>query len=271
MITTLLKHEFIRTRGMLATITGIAALTVAVGTAMTATSWPVIAEFGTVLAFLIIAVLVPANQLGLAFDFWNSSFRRTGYFTQTLPVKGGTIYTAKAVWGGVVTLAVIVLDLLLIALFWLAFGPAMGLGRNFFAVAAEAMEALPAGIIAGALAFFVVSFLGWLAQLYFAATLGSGARLGRLGFGGPVIVYLIMYVAGQILTMLGMVLIPLGLAVGINGGGTGLTTFSFIELASGGSPSQDVIPLGFVPPLLVIFVVSVWWSIRNWNRRIALA
>ncbi|WP_293699151.1 hypothetical protein [uncultured Agrococcus sp.] len=280
MIATLLKHEFIRTRGMLAAILGIGVLLTVVGTLMTATGWIVIAELGSILAFIVISVLVPALQIGLAFDFWFSSFRRTGYFTQTLPIKGSTIYWSKALWGTLITIAGLGISVLLSAMFWAALGPSMMMSGNLFAEIGALADFLPTGPAVAIVAFVVISYVGWLMQLLFAATIGSGKALGRLSIGGPIIVYLVAYTISQIILLLGLLLIPLAVEVTESGARiiqAGLLSEMLTELQLSSAPTESasggtaIVPLGFIPPMLLIYVVSIWWSVRNWNKKIALA
>lgn len=270
MITTLLKHEWLRTRGLIAAIAGIAILAVTAATALVALDWTAVSGLGMVLGVFALGALVPAMQIGLAVDFWNSSFRRTGYFTQSLPIRGTTIFAAKAIWGSIVTLASIVLAVLLLALLWLPTGPnILGVDANLLALIGELFDMVPAWASIGAIAFLAVSMLGALAQLYFAATLGSGRALGRLGIGGPVIVYIATYVAGQILTMVGMLAVPLG--IGFAHGELGLVRFSLIDEMATGANTDDIMPIGFIAPLLIIFIAVTVWSAQHWRKRISLA
>lgn len=65
---TLLTHEWLRTRGRLALIAGIAALIVAVGALAAATRWVLVAPVGAIGAVAAAYALVPVSQLLLAFD-----------------------------------------------------------------------------------------------------------------------------------------------------------------------------------------------------------
>ena len=87
----LLKHEFLRTKGMLAVVAGAAFLLALAGTLLAATGVPVLASVGLVVALAAVLGLVPAAQLALAVAYWRSSYGRTGYLTQTLPVRGSTV------------------------------------------------------------------------------------------------------------------------------------------------------------------------------------
>ena len=277
MITTLLKHEWLRTRNPMLGIAVIAALAVGAATLLALTGWPVIAGFGAGIGIVITLALTPVTQIVLAFDFWNSSFRRTGYFTQSLPIRGSTIYWTKALWGAIVSLASLALTVLLLALFWLGFGPLIGVDANVFAHLGPLFEVMPTALTVSLLAFLIVAYLGFLAQLLFAATLGSGAKLNRLGIGGPIIVYIAVYIAGQVLVLVCMVAIPLG--IDLSAGGFELIAYNvFADLGASVTSSADpastpseIMPIGFVPPLLVIFVVAAVWAARRWDTRIALA
>ena len=120
----------------------------------------------------------------------------------------------------------------------------------------------------------ILSGFGWLAQLYFAATLGSGRVLGRFGIGGPVIVYVAMYMIAQAVMFAGILLIPFGLEFVPGNGGTtvdyNLVNYNVLNDMLSAAPSQTM-PLGFLPVLLVVLLVSVVWSTRIWNRKVALA
>src|SRR5690625_4541204 len=102
---TLLKHEFLRTRNMLALVAGVAVLLALAGTLLAATGVPVLSSVGLVAGLAAVLGLVPAAQLALAVAYWRSSYGRAGYLTQTLPVKGSTIYWAKMLWAWAVSLA----------------------------------------------------------------------------------------------------------------------------------------------------------------------
>ena len=104
MIAALLKHEWLRTRSLLGSIGAVAVLLVAAGTALTATGWPGISLVGMLMVMAPLAALVPATQIALAVHYWQSSYSRTGYFTQSLPLSGVTIYAAKLAWALLVSL-----------------------------------------------------------------------------------------------------------------------------------------------------------------------
>ena len=105
MTTTLLKHEWLRTRGALGMYFGITVLVGLLGSLLGASGWSVLSVLGLLLAFLAVLVLVPGVQLLLVADYWRSGYGRTGYFTQSIPVRGATIFRAKLLWAVLVSLA----------------------------------------------------------------------------------------------------------------------------------------------------------------------
>lgn len=77
------------------------------------------------------------------------------------------------------------------------------------------------------------------------------------------------YFVTQILTALGIVLLPLGL--GIHGGSLAVVGFetNFAD-AFVGEGNDDVMPLGFLPVLLLVSAVCLWCTHYSWNRKVSL-
>lgn len=274
MIRTLLKHEAIRTRGMLLAIGGVAAAMGAVGAILGWTGWPVIAHFGMFIGFAGAIALVPALQLAQGIDYWRSSYGRVGYFTQTLPVRGSRTYWAKLLWALVVLLLAVVL--------------AIGIG--FVALLGSAG---PLGIDAGALPSMIVDFFAdviatapwWVVagvpllllamlalntvMLFCAASVGSEQRMHPLGWGGPVLVWIALYIAMQVAMFVMILAVPFGLTID-DAGGFGVVGVDLLGAMVRGTGVQ-LVPLGFVPALLLIIPPMLWRTARSWERKVSLA
>ena len=273
MIATLMKHEALRTRGLLGTVGGVAAVLVAAGTALTATGWPGISLFGMLMVAVALGGLVPVLQIALTVHFWSSSYGRTGYFTQSLPLRGPTIFAAKLLWTLLVSLAGVLVALVLLAAVWPVLAGQLGTERNPVTALEQLWSSLsgaaPGALLALGLALAVSMVLIWPIQYFFAASVGSEAPLNRLGFAGPVIVFLGLYVALQVLVFLGMAVLPWG--IGMADGQLGVVRWAvFEEMAAGAAAQDDVMPIGFVPMLLLVTVVCLLRSIHSWRRRISL-
>jgi hypothetical protein len=267
----LLKHEFVRTWPMLGLAGGVAVLVALAGALLGATGWPVLATFGTVLTVMAAFALVPVVQILLAVQYWQSSYGRTGYLTQTLPLKGATIYWAKMLWAWLVSIV------------GTAVSVGIGLGASRLTALGDAgplvvevslreawnqlQEVAPGWGTVALVAAFLMMILIWPTQYFFAASIGSQAPMNRLGAGGPVLVWLGLYVVVQVLTFVSFAAVPL--AVGMQDGTLAFVRFDvFAEMAAGTSP--QVMPVGFVPALLLVAGACLVWTVHSWKRRVSL-
>lgn len=271
---TLLKHEFLRTRNMLALVAGVAILLALAGTLLAATGVPLLASVGLVAGLAAVFGLVPAAQLALAVAYWRSNYGRTGYLTQTLPVRGSKIYWAKMTWAWAVSLVAAALSIGIV----LAAAPVVSSGvggepGSMLTTLRGAWTTLnevtgPWGVVA-VLAAMAMMILIWPTQYFFAASIGSQAPLNRMGVAGPVVVWLGVYLVTQLVTFGSFAAVPL--AVGMSGDQLGFVRFDlFAEMAAGSSSSAEVMPVGFLPALLLVSLVCLIWSVRSWNRRVSL-
>lgn len=272
MMATLLKHEWLRTRAMIGTIAALDALVVIVCAGLAITGWSVVSTAGMFFGVAAALALVPVLQIAMAVDYWLSSYRRTGYFTHSLPIRGSKIFTAKIAWALLVTLAAIVVTLALTAILWTAYAVPLGLEANPFTLVGELVASVTGvmspWLIVGTVLLFLVMYLIWPVQYFFVASIGSETPLNRLGAGGPVIVFAVLYVVSQLLSFVGMFAIPLG--IGPVGDGVGLVTFNLIGEIAAGSNTTSIMPIGFVIPLVLLAVVCWWRTAWSWNRKVTL-
>lgn len=273
MITTLMKHEWLRTRGLLGTIGAIVLVLVAAGTALTATGWPGISLIGMLMVVVPLVALVPAAQIALTIHYWQSSYSRTGYFTQSLPVRGPTIYAAKLLWALLISFAGLLASVGLLLAAWPVLAGQLGAERNPFSIiqqmwssgaAVASTPLLLAGIV-----LFVGMILVWPIQYFFAASVGSETPLNRLGLGGPVVVFLGLYLASQVLTFLGIAVLPWG--IGMVDGQLGVVQWSvFAEMAAGSASTNDIMPIGFVPVILLVTLACLLRTVHSWRSKVSL-
>lgn len=274
MTTTLLTHEWLRTRGALGTTLGVIALVGVLGGLLGAAGWPLLSQLGLALGMLAAVVAVPAVQLTLAADYWRTGYGRTGYFTHSIPVRGAVIFWAKLVWAMVASLAALVLTAGLAVLTWWSAARQSGLTSPSYSVLSDAWTtvttAAPAWMIAAGVLVTLGSFLIWPVYYYFSVSVGHERRLATLGAGGPVVVFVLVYVATQVLSLLAMIALPFGISMGA-GGSLEFVRFDMIgELAAGAAASDDVMPVGFLAASAVVVVFCLWRTARSWNHRVAL-
>lgn len=271
--TTLLKHEWLRTRGPLATLFGLIALVGVLGSLLGASGWPLLSELGLAAGILAAVVAVPAVQLALAADYWRSGYGRTGYFTHSIPVRGSRIFWVKLAWTMLVSLVAIVLTVVLVVLAWWANAQRSGGAPPSWSMLGDAWATLtavtPAWMIVAGVVLLLASVLVWPVYYYFSISVGHERRLAGLGAGGPVVVFVVVYLATQALALLGMLVLPFG--VGEADGETlGLVGFDLVGELAAGNATSEVMPIGFVVSLVALAAFCLWRTARSWNRKVAL-
>lgn len=271
---TLIKHEWLRTRGQLATLLGLIALVGVLGTLLGASGWPLLSQLGLAGGVLAALIAVPAVQLTLTADYWRSGYGRTGYFTQSIPARGSRIFWAKLAWAVLASLVAIVLTIALGLLTWWAIAQRSGgdpvSWSRLTEVWAGVTAVTPAWMIVAGTAVVLGWILVWPVFYYFSVSVGHERRLAGLGAGGPVVVFVGVYISTQVLALLGMILLPFGVGQA-DGEMLGIVRFNTLsELAAGSGASNDIMPIGFVATLVALAAFCLWRTARSWNHKVAL-
>lgn len=128
--------------------------------------------------------------------------------------------------------------------------------------------------------YILLSLLISVISLIFVITVGSEARLHRLGAGGPVLIYFIYYIAGQILALVSMFFIPLGIKIGFDPVTDAIIK---LELVTEGmfryfldtirltaDPKQAIIGIGFIFTQILLAVVMTILSYRSFDKKFSL-
>lgn len=272
MVTTLIKHEALRTRKWLAIVFGAATLLTMVGTLMAYTPWPIIRGLGFMLGLVAVSAFLFVVQLGLAYDYWRSSYSRTGYFTHSLPVSGSTIYGAKLLWGCIISVAALLWNLVLALPVVFAASHIFDLGLTFSNLGdglRSLLSAAPSWLWATAAVLVLLWLFATVAQYYFAASIGSESKMNRYGIGGPILVWVLLYVVMQVVLFVGIIAIPLGVDLAPDGT-PALVSTNFLELMLN-NEDADLLPLGFLPVTFFVTGLLIWRTVVSWTKKVSLA
>ncbi len=272
MVSTLIKHEIKRTARWFGIIALAAVLVVGA-----ATTGAVILRgpLGGLLAglALIAALALPAGvQLWQGIDLYRTSYTKTGYLTRALPIKGSTIYWVKLGYAYVVALLFFVLSL------GLAVVAAIGIANATGGTAADVMDTIrqgwtlittyvPGWLTALGIGFLVFSPLAGLATYFFAVTVGSEAWAGRLGIGGPLIMWFAYYTVSQIVALIGIFLPPNLVFEDFANEGP-VVTFDPLALLNAGG--EGVLPMGSFILAGLLTVAAIVWGAVSFDRRVEL-
>ncbi len=129
-------------------------------------------------------------------------------------------------------------------------------------------------------AYLLISMLISIIELLFVITVGSEAKLHRLGAGGPVLVYFIYYLVGQVLTLISMDFIPLGIRMTVNPLNDSIVNVELVtegmlkyfldSLRLTADPEQVVIGIGFIFTQILLAVVIAFLTYRSFDKKFSL-
>lgn len=272
MVTTLIKHEALRTSSWLAVVFGAATILLLVGVLMELTPWRVVQGLGFALTLVPVFALLLVVQVALAFDYWRSSYSKTGYFTQSLPVKGSTIYGAKFLWGSLITIVAVLVNIVMAAVALVGASRVFDMGitlGDIVDLLATTLSATPVWASVLVIVLAVVAILSSLAQYFFAASIGSEGKINRLGIGGPILIYFLLYMVMQVLLFVAIIAVPLGLSSSRLDGNLEVVPMDVLgSMVSNQDP--DALPLGFIPMLFIVSAALVWRTVVSWNKKVSL-
>lgn len=272
MVSTLIKHEFKRTGRWFGIIALAAVLVVG---AATAGAFVLGGPIGGLLAglALIASLALPAGvQLWQGIDLYRTSYTKTGYLTRALPIKGSTIYWVKLGYAYVVALLFLLLSL------GLALLAAMGIAHvsgsstaDFLGGIGDAWRVVtayvPGWLLALGALLVLFSPLSGLATYFLAVTVGSEAWAGKLGIGGPLIVWFAYYSVSQVVALVGLFL-PLNLV--FEDFGQRPPVWSFDPFALFNAGGEGVIPMGSLVLAGLLTVVAIVWASVSFDRKVEL-
>ncbi len=261
MYAALLKNEARLEARPLGAYLGIALALFATGVASVLLRLPVLSGFGFVIAIAASILLAIGIPLHLLVRYYVTMYGRQGYLTHAVPAKHTTLYAAKFTGALVVWLVAILLAVTLGLLTFISGAVAAGGGAaDVWRALDEAFAAAPAArVVMGV--WLVIVVLANIAQFGWIVTFGMEERFRSLGLAGPIVIWVASYLAIQALSILAIVLIPIGVTSDLGQ----LVFASFLpELAGafdGGEPS--FIPIGWLVVLPLVLPVFVVWTLRS--------
>lgn len=270
---TLLEHEILRTRGQLGAIAAILGMVGLLGVLLASAPWGWVAALGAMAAVTAIVLVVPAGMAVMVTDYWQSSYGRGAVLTHSLPIEGRRIFAAKFVHGCLVMVAALAMDLALGLLFgWAMVAQATPAGQSSFGalmgVVRQGLSGDGAMWASVAAALIVLNAWGYLAYFYFSVSVGKEPWAARMGAAGPIVVAVVMYVAMQLLMLIGLVALPWGISYAPGAG------FSVVPVDVWGAMARgedvSVVPLGVPIMSLAVPLLMIWRTARSWSRHVSI-
>lgn len=244
-------------------------VTIAVASGIVAAGLPGISGSTAVLAYALCALTPVACAIAALADYWKTLYGQRGYFTMSLPVSGKVIFWAK-------NTRIMIECLLALAL-------AVG---GIIAVASAAAwsdgislaeyTAGPRSVAAGMPTFTVVTmivvqvlvWLSWLVQGSAVMSIGAEGRFNHMGFGAPIIGFVLLYIVNQVLSTVGTFFLPLSVTTD----GHFSTEIMWTSyLATRGTEGQpNVIGIGSYVLVPLFALIMGLWASRSIEKHTSL-
>lgn len=261
MYPTLLSYE-IRSRAcadarILAALAAVAAATLGV----IALGIPGLSGSATTLAYIIcIATPVGFAVIGMS-DYWKTLYGQRGYFTMSLPASGASIF-----WAKVTRIFLESLVALIFTIGGIIATASVTAWRNgltlteYTANFRAAFAIFPTSVLVMLAIGQIVSTFGLIVQACAVMTIGAEGRFNHMGFGAPIIGFIILYLINQVLSGVGTLFSPLSVNITTGRLSTEIMWTSFISTINT-DESPNVIGVGaYVLFPLFALALGIWAS-----------
>ncbi|MDP9800865.1 glucan phosphoethanolaminetransferase (alkaline phosphatase superfamily) [Arcanobacterium wilhelmae] len=209
---------------------------------------------------------VVATAVILAIGYWRTMRGPRAYFTFSVPARGREIFWAKVVFAYLVLVASILIVLLAVLSIMWHYGSKAGISfSQALAPLWNTLTAMGTGyFVAGLVLTLVVLFLD-VAAVAALISITAQEKYQKFGVGGFVSALVVLYVASQVVSVVGMLAIPGVMNLESGSLSWGFMLPQFVEaLRTGGQP--NVLGLGFIPANFVLLGGVTWWGVRSIER-----
>jgi len=225
-------------------------VTIAAASGIVAAGLPGISGSTAVLAYALCALTPVACAIAAMADYWKTLYGQRGYFTMSLPVSGTTIFWAK-------TTRMVIECLLALAL---AAGGRIGISLAEYTAGPRSLVAgVPTSTVAIMIVVQVLVSLSWLVQGSAVMSIGAEGRFNHMGFGAPIIGFVLLYIVNQVLSTVGTFFLPLSVTTDGHFSTEIMWTSYLATMGTEGQP--NVIGIGsYVLVPLFALVMAIWAS-----------
>ncbi|MDD2427425.1 MAG: hypothetical protein PHR78_04780 [Eubacteriales bacterium] len=233
-----------------------------------------ISVFVSILALVVGSIIVTVQTV--TNDYHNFQGKR-GYLYRAIPAKSSDFLLSRLGYYltyFVVTLVIFALLLMTILNSIMDIGVFSVVG-NFLS---QVLFANSWGILFSV--YVLISIVISIFTFIFAITVGSEAKLHRLGAGGPVLVYFIYYLVGQVLGLLSALFIPLGVRMTVDPFSSAILNFELVNegmfrslldsMGPNPDPNTAVIGLGVIFSQLLLTIVIAILTYRSFDKKFSL-
>ena len=235
-------------------------VTIAIASGIVAAGLPGISGSTAVLAYALCALTPVACAIAALADYWKTLYGQRGYFTMSLPISGTAIFWAKNI--RIMIECLLALALAVGGILAIASAAAWSDG-----ISLAEYTAGPRSVVAGMPTFTVVIMivvqvlvsLSWLVQGSAVMSIGAEGRFNHMGFGAPIIGFVLLYIVNQVLSTVGTFFLPL--SVTTDGHFSTEIMWTSYRATMGTEGQPNVIGIGsYVLVPLFALILGLWAS-----------
>ena len=185
-------------------------VTIAVASGIVAAGLPGISGSTAVLAYALCALTPVACAIAALADYWKTLYGQRGYFTMSLPISGKVIFWAKNIRIMIECLLALVLAVGGILAVASAAAWSDGISLAEYTAGPRSLVAgVPTSTVVIMIVVQVLMLLSWLVQGSAVMSIGAEGRFNHMGFGAPIIGFVLLYIVNQVLSAVGTFFLPL--------------------------------------------------------------
>ena len=185
-------------------------VTIAVASGIVAAGLPGISGSTAVLAYALCALTPVACAIAALADYWKTLYGQRGYFTMSLPISGKVVFWAKNTRIMIECLLALVLAVggMLAVASAAAWSDGISLAE-YTAGPRSVAAGMPTFTVVTMIVVQVLVWLSWLVQGSAVMSIGAEGRFNHMGFGAPIIGFVLLYIVNQVLSTVGTFFLPL--------------------------------------------------------------
>ena len=185
-------------------------VTIAVASGIVAAGLPGISGSTAVLAYALCALTPVACAIAALADYWKTLYGQRGYFTMSLPISGKVVFWAKNT--RILIECLLALALAVGGMLAVASAAAWSDGislAEYTAGPRSVVAGMPTSTVVIMIVVQVLVSLSWLVQGSAVMSIGAEGRFNHMGFGAPIIGFVLLYIVNQVLSTVGTFFLPL--------------------------------------------------------------
>jgi len=183
---------------------------IAVAAGIVAAGLPGISGSTAVLAYALCALTPVACAIAALADYWKTLYGQRGYFTMSLPISGKVVFWAKNIRIMIECLLALVLAVGGIIAVASAAAWSDGISLAEYTAGPRSVAAgMPTFTVVTMIVVQVLVWLSWLVQGSAVMSIGAEGRFNHMGFGAPIIGFVLLYIVNQVLSTVGTFFLPL--------------------------------------------------------------